>query len=308
MRLPAFALFLLAAVSSLSYSQVSPAADTARVVVTPKSANEAHSLGIKLLGVFDEQSGKWIEGAVVRDTLGHEARTSQAGVAALNVLAGVMGYYLIEIRKEGYAPKQLRLRDSTSEFMVALTPQPLGSATNLPAVVTTAAATLRSDAGLGDGFAHRCELGARCVGRGEVDRHPTMHLPDLLAQVEGIHRTCTGSTGQGPDPNALALSPRMSSRALTANAIDVAPTCKIEMREVLPKNVAHPFCVPTYFLNGLPLTPGGRIGSVEAQTLIDKLADPSNITGIEVYPASEPTPLRFQMAASGCGAVVVWTR
>src|SRR6185312_6643728 len=80
---------------------------------TPRSVDAAKAAGMKLLGLYDNDDGHWIAGATIRDTLGYEAVTSRIGVAALNALTPIAGYYLLEIRKPGYSPRFLRLRDDT---------------------------------------------------------------------------------------------------------------------------------------------------------------------------------------------------
>lgn len=111
----------------------------------------------RLIGVLDAQTGDWIDRAVVRDTLGDETTTTRFGVATLNVLNAIAGYYLIEVRKEGHAPRRLRLRaDTTFEIILPLQPNALGSATQLPAMVTTERRRMYQDAGERRGFLERC--------------------------------------------------------------------------------------------------------------------------------------------------------
>jgi hypothetical protein len=99
---------------------------------------------------------------------------------------------------------------------------------------------------------------------------------------------------------------RRESGTPRTNALDDVPSCVIEMLESVPKDVRHPYCVPNYFLNGFPWS--SVTGQGNSQTQIDKFTNASTIAGIEVYRASEPTPARFLVPGSSCGAIVVWTR
>lgn len=266
-------------------------AGTARAqtqVIEPSLA-EAKAVGLKVLGILDDSTGQWIADATVRDTVGNEVHTTRAGIAALNNLAVLYGFYFLEIRKEGYAPRRIKLRaDSASEFMVALSPRALGEATALPALVTTAMTRLDRDLGQRDGFIHRCELGAKCIGRADLDLHPTQKLADLLSVTRGIHRSCTGSA------------------QLRTSAIEDVPTCTVEMLESLPTNVRHPYCAPNYFIDGILWN--ARTGKGSGQSQIERTFDSSRISSMEIYLANEPTPPRFVIPGSKCGAIVIWTR
>jgi hypothetical protein len=246
---------------------------------------------LRLLGIFDDASGDWIDRAVVRDTLGNETLTTRFGVATLNVLVPIAGFYLVEVRKEGYAPRRLRLRaDSTYELMIALQRNRLGDAARLPAMVTTGKRLIVEDAGERSGFFNRCESGVTCIGRAELDRRPTAYLDNILGAKPGIHRECTKRSHGAvfnPAPN------RPSEDDLVG--------CLITMRGTSGPG----YCTPVYFVDGYEWQPLG--GTVQAQ--LDKFLPPSRIEGIEVYLATEPHPVRFETGPfSGCGAVVIWTR
>ena len=257
----------------------SPKVDSAHAEVVPltRTLGDAEAAGLKLIGVFDAGDGHWISGATVRDTLGGETTTSSIGVAALNNLTPLVGYYILEIRKPGYAPRRLRLRaDTTAEVLASLEPNPLGSGTTLAAVVVTARRRLVEDAGKREGFITRCESGLiACVGRSELDRHPTGGPGALLNHVEGIHLECRNSRNG----------------------------CAVQMHPIAGKA----YCTPQFFLNGLPWDPG------TGQAQLDKFLNSSNIDGVEVYVPTAPHPARFNPAShfdptGSCGSIVIWTR
>lgn len=264
------------------------------MIVRPATASEATALGLKLIGVFDANTGAWIAHAVVRDTLGNETTTSDIGVATLNALTAVAGYFVVEIAKPGYEPTRLRLRgDTTTQVMVALQPQSVGT---LAPVVTTAKRRIELDPGASEGFLNRCQLGAACVGPAEIARHPTARIAELLAQTPGVHRNCTdrgGPAGFGVDVTG------QQGRSSGAGA----STCKITMSRV----GSPPICQPYYFVNGLFWNPKTGIG--DAQTQVDKAVDYSRVTGIEVYLTDQPKPPKFDVRIGGeCGAIVIWMR
>ena len=282
----------------LTSAQASAQGDT--MVARPTSAREAVALGVKLLGISDRNTGEWIERAIVRDTLGHELLSSKSGLVALNALTPVLGAYLLEVRKPGYQTQRVRIPENAAEFMIALEPDAVG-ATKLPAVVTEARVSLESDPGLADGFFRRCEAGVKCVGRRDLDLHPTAGVPDLLARVNGIHLQCAV-----PMPvNKVRTGPR----DIRNNSIDYVSECGVRMVKSLP-DAKDPYCAPSYFLNGIPWNPDTGTGDSQAQ--LAKVLAPGVITGIEVYLPSDRKPVRFEMpplkAMPRCGAVVIWTR
>ncbi len=59
-------------------------------------------------------------------------------------------------------------------------------------------------------------------------------------------------------------------------------------------------CSPAFYFNGLPMF------SLTAGEL-DNMAKPKNVRAIEIYD-EVTTPLQFQLAMSGCGAIVIWTK
>jgi len=249
---------------------------------------------LRLIGILDAKTGDWINRATVRDTLGIETQTTRYGVATLNVLTPIAGFYLLEIRKEGYIPRRIRLRADTSyEIMFALQPNPLGNATQLPAVVTTERQLLQNDAGERSGFFERCQVKTvQCVGRAELDRRPTGTLDNVVGMKPGIHRQCTAFD------HGAVFTP-----AAKPTYDDQLFGCLITMRNPLPP---PQYCIPTYYVDGFEWTPlGGR-----SQAQIDQFAPPQRIEGIEVYPPNAPHPPRFSgpIFDGGCGFVVIWTR
>jgi hypothetical protein len=258
----------------------------------PRTAHDAEAAGMKLLGVYDNTDGHWIAGATIRDTLGNEAVTSRIGVAALNTLTPIAGYYLLEIRKPGYSPRFLRLRnDTTSEILAALAPNPLGGTLLAPTIVT-AENKLATDDGQWQGFISRCGTGLiSCIGRGVLDRRATGNLDNLVDHVDGIQRVCYRQS-----------KPTFNSTPVQA---PIGPTrapgsCELMMHPVLGAE-----CTPNYVVNGFDWAPLGG----DAQAELDEFLNSANIDGIEVYLPGHPVPKRFDPEPfSDCGVIVIWTR
>jgi hypothetical protein len=128
----------LAAVVAMAVSIIiAPARATAQVAGTPLTAKPdtaSQRVHVRVLGVFDEQTGEVIEGADVTDAAtGITARTTVTGTVAL-IFADTNGT-LIRIKKVGYQPVSMligtALRDTSP-----ITATILRAGVNLPTVIT----------------------------------------------------------------------------------------------------------------------------------------------------------------------------
>lgn len=282
---------LRVAVAAISCAFVACLIATPRTLAAQSDTGRVETL--RLIGILDNKSGDWIDRATVRDTLGNETYTTRFGVATLNVLTPIAGYYLLEIRKEGYAPRRVRMRaDTAFQIMFALDRNPLGNATQLPAVVTTERQRLQDDAGERRGFFDRCQMKTvQCVGRVDLDKEPTGSLYNMLHVKDGIHPTCLAEN------HGAVWTP-----AAGVKYDDEILGCLVTMRST---NVPPEYCTPTYFVDGFEWLPlAGR-----SQSQLDQFLPPKRIEGIEVYLPSQPIPPRFAPPPmSGCGSIVIWTR
>lgn len=71
-------------------------------------------------------------------------------------------------------------------------------------------------------------------------------------------------------------------------------------RQYLVRSDFGGYCSPSVYVDGLYLW------TLSADEL-DNIVDVRRVTGIEIY-AGATTPLEFQQALSGCGAIVIWTK
>ncbi|HEY4219300.1 MAG TPA: carboxypeptidase-like regulatory domain-containing protein [Gemmatimonadaceae bacterium] len=256
----------------------------------------------KLLGVFDNDDGQWIAGATIRDTLGNEAQTSRIGVTPLTDLTPIAGYYMLEVRKSGYSPRFLRVRDdTTSEILAALAPNPLGG-TLLPTTVVSADRKLATDAGLREGFVYRCGTGLiSCVGRSVLDKQTTGNLDNFVDHVDGIVRDCQHAEMRSELAGTQAGG---APPSVHAGATAAAGSCPILMH-ALGGNGLGSACTPNYVVNGFEWALLGG----NAQSDLDQYLSSATIDGMEIYLPGHPVPKRFDPKPfSDCGVIVIWTR
>jgi len=64
-------------------------------------------------------------------------------------------------------------------------------------------------------------------------------------------------------------------------------------------------CGPTVYLDGILYERGGR-GS--KSSLLNRIAQPDQIAGLEVFSNSATTPLQYKEQGSDCGVILIWTR
>ena len=109
------------------YAQSSPPAAVRR-------STQDSTRRVRIVGVFDEQSGAPIEGAEVVDLLsGSLARTTSTGTASLNWLANQHDSAAVQVRKIGYEEKRILVLLGDSADVTVI----LKRVTDLPGVLIT---------------------------------------------------------------------------------------------------------------------------------------------------------------------------
>jgi hypothetical protein len=223
----------------------------------------------RIVGVFDAQTYLPVEGAEVSDVmLGNKSLTSSTGTVSLFFLPE--GSSLVRIRKVGY---------EAQTFMVSIAPQDsspitvvLSHVTELPAVVTTDSAPHYISARLRE-FEERRKAGfGYFIPEAELRRREADPLADVIqAKVPGINMVHVGGHG------AYIVSQR------------------------------SPGCQPAVFLDAVPLAkmpvPPTKRMAVDLSQF-----DVSMLGAVEFYQGGATLPAEFNMTASGCGALLLWTR
>jgi hypothetical protein len=238
----------------------------------------------RLLGVYDEQTGAPIVGALVSDALtGDHTTTSGTGTVSLWFVRAKGS--IVEVRKLGYEPWSSVI-DPADTVPVTVV---LKKVTQLAPTLTMAAPNIAKDPGLREGFERRCQtIGVTCVREDVIDTHADRTIGDLIARAPGI--VC----GHGPGCGIL-----MHSLVPTGSGVPTAG-------RGAPAGAS--LCVPTYFIDGhvwdvhslqMPIDNPGATSSAPFT--------PSTVKQVEVYSPEVPRPLRFA-GNPICGAIVIWTK
>jgi hypothetical protein len=263
--------------SILMCAAITLAISPARAVAQqPVAKNQAHRL--RLLGVYDEQSGNPIEGVKVSDVLsGSSSLTTSTGTVSLVFLPE--GGSMIRLQKIGYA---------TQTFSVAISPADtapltvmMKHVTELPTVVTTDSAPHYISPAL-RGFLDRQKLGSGYfINEAELRKNEGKPLASLLRARPGVQILQGQSSA-----DYLLRSPR---------CMNGGP--------------------PQVFIDGLPIVAGDPPPSqsknppTRNNTPIDiRQFDVINLAGAEWYPDNTQVPLAFMRNSDRCGVLLLWTR
>jgi hypothetical protein len=121
------------------------------------------------------------------------------------------------------------------------------------------------------GFEDRChQRSVFCVREADLAQNSTSRLSDFIIRAAGVSRRCP-----------------------TSNA-----SCSLSMRENRgPGECAPDFLVDGYFFQL----------SQDVLSELERLLKPQSVKGIEVYTMPQQLPREIDRA-TGCGAVVIWTR
>ena len=236
---------------------------------------QGRALG-RLLGVFDDLSGRPIAGAEVLDlSTGTKAVTSESGVISLSHLEP--GVTLLRIRMLGFASAILSVTVSpadTASMTVLLKPL----ATTLPEVTTTARPVLT---GKFAEFERRRSAGfGRFITRAQLEKWSGHLTADVLRTV--------------PGPYVILGRTARESYIGSTRQISTMPDARGRRQ----------LCYATVILdgavvyNGIEGEPPFNINSIS----------PDEIEGIEYYASGATTPVEYNTSRNACGLVVIWTR
>jgi hypothetical protein len=253
--------------------------------LTAQVPDSTHRAAPRIIGVFDSRTGEPLAGVEVIDALtGTYATTTATGTARIDFVAYRGDATLVELRKLGYQAKQLLVSKSDTAAITEV----LDRAIQLAPVVSTEHYRIDRDPGLRDGFETRCQSKlVTCFRDEDLLKKQNGNLADVLIHANGITiGACGGGSGK-----------------LTASRS--AQCGKIAMHSA---TTPPPYCAPTYFIDGIAWNPivGTPVDVVPGPPPAAPYT-PENVKSIEVYPAGQIRPLRFEGDVT-CGAVVIWTK
>ena len=246
------------------------------------SATRAAPRPLRILGVFDEDTGQPVEGAEVMDVLsGVSALTTSTGTVSLGFLTA--GGSLVRIRKVGYGAQTLTIPMSPADTApITVT---MKRATELPAVVTRDSAPSYLSPIL-QGFEERRR------------RHTAGYFID--------EKTLRRADGRPLGNVLLANAPGVTIKQMSGSASFLlkSPRCSVGGQ-------------PDVYIDGVALAhlPDPRWPS-RNRNVADTREFPidlsqfqvSDLAGVEYYPNNSNMPAQFSRTSAGCGALLLWTR
>ena len=248
--------------------------------ISAQGADSNGRAAARIIGVFDLQTGAPLDGVQVRDAFSGAYRvTTATGTARLDFLAFRGGATFVQLRKLGYAPKEI-IVSRADTMPITETMEPLAV---LPRVTTTARYRLERDPGKWDGFEDRCRTGSgTCIRSEDLERQPSASIADFLVRAPGVTiGACGSAAGRNDQCGHIAMK---------------------------PTTIPPAYCMPTFFVDGFEWNP--RVGAPVDLTPGQPAGapfTPGNVKAVEIYPSERNRPLRFTGDPT-CGAIVIWTK
>ena len=271
------AVLLSAAAATRARAQIPPVRDP--VVRGPTRASQA---SLRLMGVFDEDSGQPIEGVEVMDmATGMSALTSTTGTVSLSFLPADGGS--VRIRKLGYGVQTMSVSPADTNGITVT----LKHVAELPAVVTRDSARRYISPGL-RGFEER----RKTHSAGYFIDEATLRKEDGRPLGNVLVGRAPGATVKQASGSAMFLlkSPRCSNGGQPDVYVDGVA-------------LAH-FYDPRF-----PLPARLRKSDDPREYPIDlSQFQVSDLAAVEYYPDNANMPVQFSRTAAGCGALLLWTR
>ena len=225
---------------------------------------------LRLLGVFDSQSGAPIEGAEVVDVMSKtSAATSTTGTVALSYLPD--GGSLVRIQKLGYQPQTMMVAISPADT-VPITILLVALAPTLPTVVTRDSAPRYLSPGL-RAFEERRRLGiGHFITEAELRKHDSQRMTSVVIQLPSVRLICpTKGMRRG---ECFAVGTRAATRMALLGGL-----CEIDL-----------------YMDGIIITDND----------LQKL-EVSDFAAVEYYAGAE-IPAQYNRTGSSCGVLLLWTR
>jgi hypothetical protein len=220
--------------------------------------------------------GQPLTGAQVSIGGGAQVRTNDRGEWTLAGLT--VGTRMLEVRAIGYYPERRPVDVGGGGAPVRVELATLKSV--LDTVRVTASRVRVHDL---VGFQERKRTGTGTyLTPEEIERRATLNASDVFRNLAGV------KIGVAEDTLETDMTPE---RPQTPGPRD---------RLILMRGMGGKWCAPMIFLDGSPLE------WLNADD-IDTWVQPKDIAGIEVY-QSTSTPVQYQRALNGCGAILIWKR
>ena len=228
----------------------------------------------RLLGVFDDATGKPLEGVdVVVLTTNATATTSNSGAVSLALLDS--GTTLLQLRKVGYASRIVPVITSSADTTpITLVLKPLSQ--TLPAVVTRAASVTPKFAD----FERRRASGGggHFITQDVLDKNPQLLTAEIMMRIPGL--VIVGTPQSGIVGNTRGQQSLMGTRTFKG------------------------FCLAAVIVDGAMVYSGAQ---GDAPFSVNSYR-PDEIAGIEYYAGGASMPAEYNATRTTCGLVVIWTR
>lgn len=226
--------------------------------------------------VVAAESGQPLTGAQVSIGGGAQVRTNERGEWTLANLA--VGTRMLEVRAIGYYPERRAVDVGAGGAPVRVSLATLKSV--LDTVKVTASRVRVHDL---VGFQERKRTGTGTyLTPEEIERRASLNASDIFRNLAGV------KIGFAEDTLEADMTPERP------------PSTGPRDRLILMRGMGVKWCAPMIYLDGSPLE------WLNAED-IDAWVLPKDIAGIEVY-QSTSTPVQYQRALNGCGAILIWKR
>jgi hypothetical protein len=232
---------------------------------------------LRVLGVFDAESGAPVEGAEVADALNRvSALTTSTGTVSLIFLPE--GGNMVQVKKVGYQPTMLAVEigpPDTLPITVVLNrvaPAAVGGVQTLATVVTKDSAPHYISPGLKD-FEDRRRLGGgHFISEAEMRKQDNRKMTNVIRDLAGVQMFCPRS---GPRKfECFAVSGRGHKNAVQGGA------CEINL-----------------YIDGVAVSDND----------LEKLSV-NEFAALEFYSGGATIPVQYNRTESSCGVILLWTR
>ena len=220
--------------------------------------------------VLDQETGEPLEGVeVVIEGTGMTQPSSAEGRFAFPLVGP--GSYTLSFTRLGYARRDEAVTVGPSQVLsleIRMGIEPIGLE---PIAVSVEARSLALD--LAGFYGRREATSGIFISRDQIEERRPVQTTDLFMALPGVRVIGSGIQRS------------------------------VYLRAGLQMSLSQPGgCAPLVYLDGMPLGPASGVNS------LDRIVNPTEIAGIEIYVGVAKTPLQYLAPGSNCGVIVIWTR